>query len=330
MLLLVLRALPADAQIFESVGTRAQGMGGAFVAVADDATATWWNPAGLATGSFFSLIVERGQLTEPGDPLEPGPAWRNSSSGYAFNVPSLGLSLYRLRVSEMRPASPTVGDEPDRQDPGAIQADLRTMTARQLGITVGQSLGSNLVIGSTLKLMTAGWGVSNGVTGASLLDRADDLDASTETHADLDIGAMLATPGARAGVTVKHVREPEFGEGDLRFKLERQVRAGVAVFAGSRRGVQHLTLAFDADLTKTRTATGEAQHVAAGVEGAFFANRLALRGGLSRNVAEPSGTSASAGLTFATRSGLSLDGAYTFGSDRSRAGWNLAVRATLY
>ena len=29
------------------VGARALGMGGAFVAVADDATATYWNPAGL-------------------------------------------------------------------------------------------------------------------------------------------------------------------------------------------------------------------------------------------------------------------------------------------
>ena len=28
------------------VGARALGMGGAFVAVADDATATYWNPAG--------------------------------------------------------------------------------------------------------------------------------------------------------------------------------------------------------------------------------------------------------------------------------------------
>ena len=44
----------AGAQIYESVGIRAQGMGGAFVAVADDATATWWNPAGLASGAYFS------------------------------------------------------------------------------------------------------------------------------------------------------------------------------------------------------------------------------------------------------------------------------------
>ena len=33
---------------FAGVGVRAMGMGGAFVGVADDYTATYWNPAGLA------------------------------------------------------------------------------------------------------------------------------------------------------------------------------------------------------------------------------------------------------------------------------------------
>ena len=50
---------PAAAQQFEIVGTRAAGMGGAFVAVADDSSATYWNPAGLALGHMFSLVVDR-------------------------------------------------------------------------------------------------------------------------------------------------------------------------------------------------------------------------------------------------------------------------------
>jgi hypothetical protein len=36
-------------------GARAMGMGGAFIAIADDATASYWNPAGLA--NFSSLIA---------------------------------------------------------------------------------------------------------------------------------------------------------------------------------------------------------------------------------------------------------------------------------
>ncbi|MGH9162460.1 MAG: hypothetical protein ACRD2X_21040, partial [Vicinamibacteraceae bacterium] len=51
-------AAAAAAQPIELVGARALGMGGAFVAVADDATATYWNPAGLAFGGLFSTVVE--------------------------------------------------------------------------------------------------------------------------------------------------------------------------------------------------------------------------------------------------------------------------------
>ena len=82
--LLVMAAAPVRAQQYESVGIRAQGMAGAFVAVADDATASWWNPAGLATSlSFADVIVEAGD----------GGHW-----GIALGFPSLGLSYYRLNI----------------------------------------------------------------------------------------------------------------------------------------------------------------------------------------------------------------------------------------
>lgn len=42
----------------ESVGSRAQGMAGAFVAVADDPSAPFWNPAGLVTGVPFGGSFE--------------------------------------------------------------------------------------------------------------------------------------------------------------------------------------------------------------------------------------------------------------------------------
>ena len=51
----------ARAQGFEAIGIRALGMGGAFVAVADDASATYWNPAGLVTGPVVTAVVEAGR-----------------------------------------------------------------------------------------------------------------------------------------------------------------------------------------------------------------------------------------------------------------------------
>ena len=97
-------ASPAAAQTFEDVGIRAQGMGGAFVAVADDATATWWNPAGLATGAYFS--VRRSSAWSAGQPADPppqGPAGGTTTGSFAIAFPALGLSYYRLRISEIAP-----------------------------------------------------------------------------------------------------------------------------------------------------------------------------------------------------------------------------------
>src|SRR6266481_2044160 len=55
----------AAAQTTDTIGVRAQGMAGAFTAVADDATAGWWNPAGLAGGAYFNAIIESGTNHEP-------------------------------------------------------------------------------------------------------------------------------------------------------------------------------------------------------------------------------------------------------------------------
>ena len=60
-LLVFLAAAPTRAQTTDVIGVRAQGMAGAFTAVADDATAGWWNPAGLAGGALFNGLIEYGR-----------------------------------------------------------------------------------------------------------------------------------------------------------------------------------------------------------------------------------------------------------------------------
>ena len=121
----VLCGLPsaAAAQIFETVGTRAQGMAGAFVAVADDANASWWNPAGLATGAYFSMVVERAGLTEPAVVPPSGPARRVRTGGWSVAFPALGLSYYRLRISEIRPLSSTEEGGVDREGQGNVDGN---------------------------------------------------------------------------------------------------------------------------------------------------------------------------------------------------------------
>jgi hypothetical protein len=67
-------------------GARAIGMGGAFVAVADDASAAFWNPAGLTQ-------LKRNQIFFSADyPAE------FSSAGLAFKPPLEALENYALTV----------------------------------------------------------------------------------------------------------------------------------------------------------------------------------------------------------------------------------------
>jgi len=331
---LVLPARPVRAQIFESVGTRAQGMAGAFVAVADDATATWWNPAGLAGGAYFSVILEHGETTDPEHPASAGPADRNTSTSFAAVFPALGLSYYHLRVSEIGPfSSSNAPAGAVRQDQGPAEVALRSTTTSQFGVSIGQSIGGVLVVASTLRLVTAGAAAAVTPEAGGLLDKADDLETSTETHGDLDLGAMLMlSRHARAGITVKHVAEPSFGDGDSRVVLDRQARAGVALLAGQHGVLDNAILAFDADLDATDTATGGAKHLALGAEGWFYRRLFGLRGGVSKNRVGLEGRSTSAGASLAITRSRSIstyvDGAMTFGNDRSRDGWNVSVRLT--
>jgi hypothetical protein len=86
ILFLMLIPAPSIAQPFETIGVRALGMGGAFVAVADDATAIWWNPAGLATGGIFSMAIDYESLDE----------W--SGTGIFTGTPPLGFGYVRTRL----------------------------------------------------------------------------------------------------------------------------------------------------------------------------------------------------------------------------------------
>ena len=67
-------------------------MGGAFIGVADDASAVFWNPAGLAAGAYL----------QPGPGRRTGDSTPDDGSSAAIRLarwpwarPPLGLSYYR-------------------------------------------------------------------------------------------------------------------------------------------------------------------------------------------------------------------------------------------
>ena len=122
---LVLLGMPpglASAQLpIESVGSRAQGMAGAFVGVADDPSATFWNPAGLATGVPAGVVFD---LTR----FQTGN--RRSFFGSVGAWP-LGLSVVR-QTSDF---------------------EGRTFSTTQYGVNVLQTVIEGLVVGANLKLV---------------------------------------------------------------------------------------------------------------------------------------------------------------------------------
>src|SRR5918992_3670909 len=102
----------ARAQVVETVGSRALGMGGAFVAVASDSSATWWNPAGLAAGPFVDLALARAATETVGEL----PANRSKASWFALGTPPFGVSYYALKITDAQSLTPTVTESGNRED----------------------------------------------------------------------------------------------------------------------------------------------------------------------------------------------------------------------
>ena len=288
----------------DAVGIRAQGMAGAFTAVADDATATWWNPAGLAGGAYFNAIVEYGSLTDSqiastGDIDHHPDHW-----GLSVAFPALGLSYYRTTVVEMQPSASTAGPSANRQDLGT--PGVRAVDLSQFGVTVGQSIGAHFVVASTLKLVRA----------------------EGDTQAGLDVGIMAALNRLRLGVTMRNLREPTFGEGDAAFTLRRQVRVGLALTVPGRGSFGGTKFALDGDVLTVGTATGDERRIAGGSEAWLWNRRLGVRAGISASTTGDARTAASAGASLKVYRALYADGQLTRGSDVTRRGWGAALRVT--
>ena len=280
------------AQRFDDVGVRAQGMAGAFVAVADDASATWWNPAGLATA--LHAVDFSGEVSEGG------------RGGIALGFPSLGLSYYRLKISQIQPSGSTASGGSSRQDNGAAGSSVPSgdVGLSQFGLTVGQSLTRHLVIATTVKL----------------------VNAQGDTRADLDVGAMAAFGVMRLGVTVRDVRNPTFGSGADAIELDRRARAGAAVIVPGRGKLDGLTIAVDADLNSAQAGGRDEQEVAGGVETWWVGRRIGVRGGVGTNTAAGGGSFGAFGVTVVPYPRLNVDGAVTRGSDSARNQWSFGVR----
>ena len=169
-------------------GARPTGMGDSFVAIADDATATWWNPAGLGrqTGREISFMHANWL---PGFGL--GDMYYDFLS-YKQEVPGLGTvggNIVYLHLGEQK-----------RMDEfGNEQGTFRTYETA-VSASYGTDLSDDFYIGINAKfiyshLSSMGAGNEKGSgTGHSM---AMDLGFLYQTDYDLDIGLTITNIGPK-------------------------------------------------------------------------------------------------------------------------------------
>ena len=324
--LLVLASLPspASAQILEAVGSRAIGMGGAFVAVANDSSATWWNPAGLPAGPFFDAAVG-GAANDLDDRL---PARRERAIWFTVATPPFGVSYYHLRIRDIGQPR-TIGADATSREDRRVAVPERSVSAHQVGGTLVHTIVSGLHVGTTLKYVRAN-GSSGDVPGQDSFIVSDWFDAAEEVGLgeahngfDLDIGALAVRGPIRFGGVVRNLLETELGM----VEIPRQARVGAA-FDASEVSTRTLLVAVDADVVAYPTVSGDRRVVAAGAEGWMFERRLGLRGGARFNTAVAEEQAFAVGASVRVMSRMYVDGHVVFGGTGDEHGWGIAVRAS--
>lgn len=117
-------------------GARAEAMGGAFTAIADDARACYWNPAGLAKSKKQKLSLD--YLKFVGD-------INTQYVSYVLPVESMGGSL------GLSATYANFGSIDRRDATGASVSGDTKVSAFQGGLSWGQTLGERLLLGAGVK-----------------------------------------------------------------------------------------------------------------------------------------------------------------------------------
>lgn len=326
LVILLAISVPGRAGAQVELGTRASGMAGAFVAVADDASAVYWNPAGIATGSLISVIVSAGSGTSAPGPPEPASGERSTGRIVALSATAIGLAYYGLGTYGTSAPAPAVTGLPGRED---VRRSVHAVTTSVAAVSLLQSLSEHLVVGVTPKLIRgrALLGESTALDVHDALDAARDLRGPASTRFDVDAGAMFYANGVRVGIVGRNLTAPSFdqnGVAENEIELGRELRIGAAWGSGGT-GTARLVIAADGDVLARDTPLGARRDLAAGVETWWRDRRLGLRGGIRQSTIGAARAAVAAGVSAGLSPGLLLEAHAVRGQDGERS-WSVGAR----
>lgn len=289
-------AVQAEAQ--SALGVRANGMGGAFVGVADDASAVYWNPAGLATGAFVSLNLELGRF----EPTDTAGLVGLTHVLLAFSLPPAGLAYYR-QGAFAEGAPEAVGNGTQSRE--EVRSSVHAITTSTLAVSLLQSLSDHIVVSATPKVV---WGAES-------------------VKADVDASAMVAVDRFRLGLVARNLASPSFDLDDTgreSVELQPEMRLGAGWGSGWP-GHSRVVVALDGDVMSRPTPSGDRRDVAAGVETWWRDRRFGVRGGLRGSTVGEARAVATAGASAALMAGLYMEGHVARGQAEERS-WSLGLR----
>jgi hypothetical protein len=283
-----------------AVGARASGMAGAFVAVADDATAVYWNPAGVATGSIVSVVLDAGRF-RLGSAAPQGQNDDDTGAIVALSATAIGFAYFRSGTYGIRSVEPAEVDPQGREE---VLRSVHGLTTSTVGVSLVQSLGEHIVVGATPKL----------------------VHGDGDLTADVDAGLMVWVNRVRLGLVARNLTTPEFGEGAGAIELEREVRIGGAWGSGWT-GISRVIVSVDGDVMARATPAGDRRDLAAGLETWWMSQRIGLRGGVRRSTIGDARAAVAAGVSAGLKPGMLVEAHIMRGRDEERS-WSIGARMT--
>jgi len=197
------------------VGARALGMGGAFYAIADDATAAYWNPAGLAHQQRKELTTMQATLWEQTQFTYFGYAHPTSTKGtFAFGMTQLISDGFEKVSAKF---DPNTGDPTEVKTEGSFSDEKRA-----IALSWGRVATETTAFGISFKQISR------------------QLDSSADTGMALDIGALrLMGPRYRLAIGIQNVFSTTSGDTDDKYPVIVKIGNSLRLFK------ERLLLGFD-------------------------------------------------------------------------------------